>query len=150
MPRELIDTATDKRFVRRDEKGQFDDVVDVGKPLAQDRRRRAKLIVKSGEGDRGDQKPRVRAASARKTTTTKKSASRKTTTTKKAGSRKKTTTQKPASKKAKTAKTRGGRGKAGTARRGKRQIKAKATTRRRRRERRIDWRETRIARPPWS
>ena len=139
MPRELIDTATDKRFVRRDEKGQFDDVVDVGKPLAQDRRRRAKLIVKSGEGDRGDQKPRVRAASARKTTTTKK-----------AGSRKKTTTQKPASKKAKTAKTRGGRGKAGTARRGKRQIKAKATTRRRRRERRIDWRETRIARPPWS
>jgi hypothetical protein len=32
MPRkrELIDTGTDKRLVRRDEKGQFKDVVDVG------------------------------------------------------------------------------------------------------------------------
>ena len=33
--RELIDTGTDKRYVRRDEKGRFEDVVDVGKnPLA--------------------------------------------------------------------------------------------------------------------
>ena len=29
--RELIDTGTDKRYVRRDEKGQFDEVVDVGR-----------------------------------------------------------------------------------------------------------------------
>ena len=28
--RELIDTGTDKRYVRRDEKGKFDEVVDVG------------------------------------------------------------------------------------------------------------------------
>ncbi|MFL5213337.1 MAG: hypothetical protein ACJ8DH_05550 [Microvirga sp.] len=29
--RELIDTGTDKRYVRRDEKGRFDEVVDVGR-----------------------------------------------------------------------------------------------------------------------
>jgi hypothetical protein len=56
MPRELIDTGTDKRFVRRDDKGRFKEVVDVGKSLAQDVRRKAKTEVKSGEGDRGDRK----------------------------------------------------------------------------------------------
>jgi hypothetical protein len=56
MPRELIDTGTDKRYVRRDEKGRFKDVVDVGKSLAQDVRRKAKTEVKSGDGDRGDRK----------------------------------------------------------------------------------------------
>src|SRR3990170_482837 len=40
-PRELIDTGTDKRFVRRDEDGQFRESDDVGKSLAQDQRRRA-------------------------------------------------------------------------------------------------------------
>ena len=34
--RELIDTGNDKRYVRRDEKGRFDEVVDVGRSLAQD------------------------------------------------------------------------------------------------------------------
>ena len=56
--RELIDTGRDKRFVRRDEKGRFDEVVDVGKSLAQDRRTHAKTTVPSGQGDRGDQKRR--------------------------------------------------------------------------------------------
>lgn len=56
MPRELIDTGTDKRFVRRDDKGRFKDVVDVGKSLSQDVKRKAKTEVKSGEGDRGDRK----------------------------------------------------------------------------------------------
>jgi hypothetical protein len=56
--RELIDTGTDKRFVRRDDKGRFDEVVDVGKSLAQDRRRHAKTEVEQGQGDRGDQKRR--------------------------------------------------------------------------------------------
>jgi len=58
MPRkrELIDTGTDKRFVRRDEKGQFKDVVDVGKSLSQDRRRKAKTVSKPGQGDKGDRK----------------------------------------------------------------------------------------------
>jgi hypothetical protein len=56
--RELIDTGTDKRYVRRDDKGRFDDVVDVGKSLAQDRRQHAETEVESGQGDRGDQKRR--------------------------------------------------------------------------------------------
>jgi len=54
--RELINTGTDKRYVRRNEKGQFKDVVDVGKSLAADRRKRAKTSVKSGQGDRGDRR----------------------------------------------------------------------------------------------
>lgn len=56
--RELIDTGTDKRFVRRNEKGQFSEVVDVGKSLSQDRKRKAKTEVPSGQGDKGDQKKR--------------------------------------------------------------------------------------------
>jgi hypothetical protein len=54
--RELIDTGSDKRFVRRDEKGRFNDVVEVGKSLSQDRKRGAKHEAKPGQGDRGDRK----------------------------------------------------------------------------------------------
>jgi hypothetical protein len=54
--RELIDTGRDKRFVRRDEKGQFKDVADVGRSLASDRKQQAKTKVPPGQGDRGDQK----------------------------------------------------------------------------------------------
>ena len=54
--RELVDTGNDKRFVRRNEKGQFDEVADVGRSLAQDRKRHAKREVPAGQGDRGDQK----------------------------------------------------------------------------------------------
>ena len=54
--RELIDTGTDKRFVRRNEKGQFEDVADVGRSLARDRQQQAKTKVPPGQGDRGDQK----------------------------------------------------------------------------------------------
>lgn len=53
--RELIDTGKDKRYVRRDEKGRFDEVDDVGRSLRQDVKQKAKKIVKSGQGDRGDQ-----------------------------------------------------------------------------------------------
>lgn len=56
--RELIDTGSDKRFVRRDEQGQFDEVDDVGRSIAQDRRQEAKTKVPPGQGDRGDQKKR--------------------------------------------------------------------------------------------
>ncbi|MBB4066807.1 hypothetical protein [Gellertiella hungarica] len=56
--RELIDTGTDKRYVRRDDKGRFKDSVDVGRSLAADRRQHAKHPVKSGEGDRGDRPTR--------------------------------------------------------------------------------------------
>lgn len=54
--RELIDTGSDKRYVRRDEKGQFDEVADVGRSLAQDVKQAAKTEVPPGQGDRGDQK----------------------------------------------------------------------------------------------
>ena len=54
--RELIDTGTDKRYVRRDEKGRFDEVVDVGRSLSQDRKRKAEHASKPGHGDRGDRK----------------------------------------------------------------------------------------------
>jgi hypothetical protein len=54
--RELIDTGNDKRYVRRDEKGQFDKVVDVGRSLAADRRQHAQTESKPGQGDRGDRK----------------------------------------------------------------------------------------------
>ena len=57
MPnRELIDTGSDKRFVRRDENGRFKESDDVGKSLAADRRTKAKTVAKKGQGDRGDQK----------------------------------------------------------------------------------------------
>jgi hypothetical protein len=55
MPdRELIDTGTDKRYVRRDERGRFVESDDVGRSLAADRRQRATTATKPGQGDRGD------------------------------------------------------------------------------------------------
>jgi hypothetical protein len=52
--RELIDTGRDKRFVRRDEKGQFKESDDVGRSLARDIKQHAKTKAKKGQGDRGD------------------------------------------------------------------------------------------------
>lgn len=52
--RELIDTGTDKRFVRRGAAGKFKESDDVGKSLSADRRKKAKTKVKSGQGDKGD------------------------------------------------------------------------------------------------
>ena len=54
MPRELIDTGNDKRFVRRDKEGKFKESADVGRSLAADQRQHAKTKVKKGNGDRGD------------------------------------------------------------------------------------------------
>jgi hypothetical protein len=54
--RELIDTGNDKRYVRRDEKGRFDEVDEQDRSLRQDVKRKAKTTVKSGQGDKGDQK----------------------------------------------------------------------------------------------
>jgi hypothetical protein len=59
MPsRETIEPRKgDKRYVRRDEQGQFtDDQVDQGDSLTKDRRKKAKKVVPKGQGDRGDQK----------------------------------------------------------------------------------------------
>ncbi|NUR45938.1 MAG: hypothetical protein HOP91_07265 [Sphingomonas sp.] len=54
MPRELIDTGTDKRYVRRDEQGQFKESDDVGRASAADQKRDAENKAKKGEGDKGD------------------------------------------------------------------------------------------------
>ena len=52
--RELIDTGTDKRYVRRSAGGQFKESDDVGRSIAQDRKRSAKTKAGRGQGDRGD------------------------------------------------------------------------------------------------
>jgi hypothetical protein len=52
--RELINTGTDKRYVRRDGAGRFKESDDVGRSLANDRRRKAKTRSKPGQGDKGD------------------------------------------------------------------------------------------------
>lgn len=57
--RELIDTGTDKRLVRRDEEGKFKESDDLGKSLAADQRQHAKTESKPGQGDKGD-RPRKR------------------------------------------------------------------------------------------
>ena len=54
MPRELIDTGTDKLYVRRDGQGQFKESDDVGRSLSADRRQHAQHKSKKGEGNRGD------------------------------------------------------------------------------------------------
>ena len=54
--RGLVDTGRDKRYVRRNKKGQFKESDDVGRSLSQDVRRKAKRVVKPGYGDKGDQK----------------------------------------------------------------------------------------------
>ena len=55
--RELIaPTPGDKRYARRDDEGQFTEMVDVGKSLAQDQRRQAENEAPKGQGDRGDRR----------------------------------------------------------------------------------------------
>jgi hypothetical protein len=52
--RELINTGTDKRYVRRNQSGRFKESDDVGRSLAQDRQRKAKTKSTRGQGDKGD------------------------------------------------------------------------------------------------
>ena len=54
--RELINTGRDKRYVRRNKLGQFVESDDVGRSLSRDVKKSAKKTVKSGYGDKGDQK----------------------------------------------------------------------------------------------
>ncbi len=67
--RTLIAPNGDKRFVRRDEKGQFKESDDVGRSLSQDVKKSAKTKVKPGQGDKGDQ---PKKAAAKKTAAKKK------------------------------------------------------------------------------
>lgn len=52
--RELIDTGTTKRYVRRDERGRFAESTDVGRSLSAGRQRSAERTTIRGQGDRGD------------------------------------------------------------------------------------------------
>ena len=55
--RELIEpNEGDKRFVRRDEDGQFTESDDVSRSLSQDQKEQAKKTTRSGEGDKGDRR----------------------------------------------------------------------------------------------
>jgi hypothetical protein len=53
--RELIEpNPGDKRYIRRDDRGRFKEVDDVGRSSAADQRQEAKNTAKKGQGDRGD------------------------------------------------------------------------------------------------
>ena len=55
--RELIEPHKgDKRYVRRDDKGRFNEGDDVSRALSADQRKKAKTEVKPGQGDRGDRR----------------------------------------------------------------------------------------------
>ena len=69
--RELIAPNGDKRLIRRDERGRIQESDDLGRSLAQDVRKKSETVVKSGQGDRGDQKKRTKKATK---TATKKAA----------------------------------------------------------------------------
>jgi hypothetical protein len=51
---EIEPHAGDKRYVRRDNEGQFESEVDEGRSLSADHRHKAKHDAKPGQGDRGD------------------------------------------------------------------------------------------------
>ena len=95
--RELISPRGDKRFVRRDAKGRITESDDVGRSLAQDRRRAAKTAAKPGQGDRGDRKTTT-STIARKTPM-KKTAARKASASKSAGATRKSATRSSSAKK---------------------------------------------------
>jgi hypothetical protein len=57
--RELVDSGSNKLFVRRNARGtSFKEVVDVGRSLAADRRQHSKTVAKPGQGDKGDRRRR--------------------------------------------------------------------------------------------
>ena len=58
--REQVESnKSDKRYVRRNDQGEFTDSQDdVSRSLSQDRKKAAKTEVKKGQGDRGDRRQR--------------------------------------------------------------------------------------------
>ena len=58
--RERLETPTGTHFAKRNAKGRFKELDEVGRSLAADRRKTAKKTVKSGYGDQGDTKPSSR------------------------------------------------------------------------------------------
>ena len=63
--RELIEPQGDKRYVRRDEQGQFKEQDDVGRSLSQDRKRSARSASSPGQGDKGDRSRGGKSSSSR-------------------------------------------------------------------------------------
>jgi hypothetical protein len=89
--RELIAPRGDKRYIRRDDKGRITESDDVSRSLSQDRKRKAKTVSKTGQGDKGDRAP-AKKSSAKNASSTKSSAkksSSKKTASKKAPAKKK-------------------------------------------------------------
>jgi len=54
--RERLETPTGSHFAKRDARGRFKEMDNVGRSLAADRHTKAKTPVKSGHGDQGDRK----------------------------------------------------------------------------------------------
>jgi hypothetical protein len=55
--RESIDTGTDKRYIRRDDRGRFTtDQVDVSRSSAADQRHQSNTAAKPGQGEKGDRR----------------------------------------------------------------------------------------------
>ena len=52
--RELIDTGTDKRYVRRDDEGKFKESDDQGRSLGQDVKQHSETEKPRNQGDKGD------------------------------------------------------------------------------------------------
>ena len=69
--RTLIAPNGDKRYIKRNEKGQIKESDDQGKSLSQDIKKPAKTKVKPGYGDKGDQVQK-KAAPAKKAAAKKK------------------------------------------------------------------------------
>jgi len=53
--RTLISPNGDKHYVKRNDKGEFTESDDVSKSLSKDVTKKAKIEVKPGYGDKGDQ-----------------------------------------------------------------------------------------------
>ncbi|MBC8031219.1 MAG: hypothetical protein H7Z16_13975 [Pyrinomonadaceae bacterium] len=64
--RELIDTGSDKRYVKRNKDGTFKESVGVGRSLAADRRSKSKTVAKPGYGDQGDAPARTAKKATKK------------------------------------------------------------------------------------
>ena len=60
--RNTIAPNDDKRYIRRNEKGQITESDDVGKSLSRDVKTKAKKVSAAGQGDKGDQQPGKTAA----------------------------------------------------------------------------------------
>ena len=64
--RDLVDTGSNKRYVKRTAKGKFKENDDVSRSLSADSRKTAKKATKAGYGDQGDRKRASKKGAAKK------------------------------------------------------------------------------------